>query len=54
VVAHLAAGTDIPTLQRLGRWKSADVLLSYLRPTCSLLPVVTPSRRVDLLVSGGK
>jgi len=28
VVAHLAAGTDIPTLQRLGRWKSADVLLS--------------------------
>lgn len=28
VVAHLKAGTDIPTLQRLGRWKSADVLLS--------------------------
>jgi len=28
VVAHLQAGTDIPTLQRLGRWKTADVLLS--------------------------
>ncbi|HEY3317200.1 MAG TPA: tyrosine-type recombinase/integrase [Coriobacteriia bacterium] len=28
VVAHLQAGTDIPTLQRLGRWKSADTLLS--------------------------
>lgn len=28
VVAHLQAGTDIPTLTRLGRWKSADVLLS--------------------------
>lgn len=28
VVAHLSAGTDIPTLQRLGRWKTADVLLS--------------------------
>lgn len=28
VMAHLAAGTDIPTLQRLGRWKSADVLMS--------------------------
>ena len=27
-VAHLQAGTDIPTLQRLGRWKTADVLLS--------------------------
>lgn len=28
VVAHLQAGTDIPTLQRLGRWKTADVLLN--------------------------
>lgn len=28
VVAHLQAGTDIPTLTRLGRWKTADVLLS--------------------------
>lgn len=28
VVAHLQSGTDIPTLQRLGRWASADTLLS--------------------------
>lgn len=28
VVGHLQAGTDIPTLVRLGRWKSADTLLS--------------------------
>lgn len=28
VVAHLQAGTDIPTLTRLGRWKTPDVLLS--------------------------
>lgn len=28
VVAHLQAGTDIPTLVRLGRWTSADVLMS--------------------------
>lgn len=27
-VAHLQAGTDVATLQRLGRWKTADVLLS--------------------------
>ena len=28
VVAHLKAGTDIPTLQRLGLWKNANTLLS--------------------------
>lgn len=28
VVAHLQAGTDVPTIVRLGRWKSADVMLS--------------------------
>lgn len=27
-VAHLQAGTDIPTLMRLGRWKTPDVLLT--------------------------
>jgi integrase len=27
VVAHLQAGTDIPTLQRLGRWSSPETLL---------------------------
>jgi len=53
VVAHLAAGTDIPTLQRLGRWKSADVLLSTY---AHMLPAAggDAARRVDLLVSGGK
>lgn len=28
VVAHLQSGTDIPTLMRLGRWKTPDVLLT--------------------------
>lgn len=35
-VMHLQAGTDIKTLQQLGRWKSADSLLSvYSHTTCS-------------------
>lgn len=28
VVGHLIAGSDIPTIQRLGLWKNADTLLS--------------------------
>lgn len=50
VVAHLRAGTDIPTLTRLGRWKTADVLLStyaHVLPTAGGDAV----RRLDELVS---
>lgn len=50
VTAHLQAGTDIPTLTRLGRWKSADVLLSvyaHVVPTAGKEAV----RRLDDLVS---
>lgn len=39
VVGHLKAGSDIPTIQRLGLWKSADTLLSVyahvLPATCA-------------------
>lgn len=50
VVAHLQAGTDIPTLTRLGRWKTADVLLSvyaHVLPTAGGDAV----RRLDDLVN---
>lgn len=50
VVAHLAAHTDIPTLTRLGRWKTSDVLLSvyaHLLPTAGSDAV----RRLDELIS---
>ena len=50
VVAHLQAHTDIPTLTRLGRWKTADVLLStyaHVLPTAGGDAV----RRLDELVS---
>lgn len=53
VVAHLQSGTDIPTLQRLGRWKTADVLLSTY---AHVLPASggDASRRVDELVNSKK
>lgn len=49
-VAHLQAGTDIPTLQRLGRWKTADVLLSTY---AHVLPAAggDAAQRVDDLVN---
>lgn len=50
VVAHLQAHTDIPTLTRLGRWKTSDVLLSvyaHLLPTSGS----DAAQRVDELVS---
>lgn len=49
VVAHLQASTNIPTLTRLGRWKTADVLLStyaHVLPTAGGDAV----RRLDELV----
>lgn len=50
VVAHLQAGTDVPTLQRLGRWKTADVLLSTY---AHVLPASggDAAQRVDELVN---
>jgi integrase len=50
VVAHLQAGTSIPELQRLGRWKTADVLLSVY---AHVLPAAgeQAARRVDQLVN---
>lgn len=50
VVAHLQAGTDIPTLTRLGRWKTSDVLLStyaHVLPTSG----GDAAQRVDQLVN---
>lgn len=50
VVAHLQAGTDIPTLTTLGRWKTSDVLLSvyaHVLPTAGS----DSARRVDELVN---
>lgn len=50
VVGHLQANTDIPTLTRLGRWKTADVLLStyaHVLPTAGGDAV----RRLDELMS---
>ena len=51
VVAHLAAGTDIPTLQRLGRWKSAKTLLDTY---AHVLPATggEAQQRVDDLIAG--
>lgn len=48
-VAHLQAGTDIPTLQRLGRWASAD---SLLQTYAHVLPASGGEavRRVDALI----
>lgn len=50
VVAHLKAGTDIPTLQRLGLWKNADTLLSTY---AHVLPATGGDavRRLDAIVS---
>lgn len=50
VVAHLQAGTDIPALTRLGRWKTSDVLLSTY---AHVLPSSggDAARRVDELVN---
>jgi integrase len=50
VVGHLKAGTDVPTLQRLGLWKSADTLLSVY---AHVLPATGGDavRKLDELVS---
>lgn len=50
VVAHLSAGTTVPELQSLGRWKTPDVLLSVY---AHLLPASAEhaAQRVDELVS---
>jgi len=49
-VAHLQAGCDIPTLIRLGRWKTSDVLLSTY---AHVLPASggDAAQRVDDLVN---
>lgn len=48
-IAHLQAGTDLRTLQHLGRWKSVDVLISTYS---AYLPTVGDGavRRLDSLV----
>lgn len=48
-VAHLQAGTDVPTLQRLGRWKTADILLSTYAHVTPVAGSVAAQRVDELL-----